>query len=294
MVDCRAFFPFEEISLALPTDHARGIARGTDAVGLVFFASFVGVLPVVVVNLIQNAMYRTQVARECKEAEGRLTPLLQQASDVDFRREFHERLGSALRGISWLRVAAIEASARPLPGAQDQSAERARLELESVHQLTPDCRALVVRARVRFFPKGKKKPAYIGSLAHLSADIDEVEPDSAVALWAADGARAYRVALRQGIDATMRLLQVDLTPVTEPDPLDDSTWTWLCARGLVNETLIIWNGVMVDRGVERIIYREESGTLWSLPTRGIEEHRGYNCDDPPPWGQRTRPPGTCG
>ncbi len=146
-------------------------------------------------------------------SEKRVQELREQVKDVDFRGLYWQAISNAVMGISWLKADKIEGiRGTTLPPVTKQMvAQRAVLNIRTDYYISQDCRVFVVSSGMGFFPSGKHgAPKAATTVAYHSAEIGKPDADEAIALWAADGAAAFRKAVQEGIQEDAKLVRYAL------------------------------------------------------------------------------------
>jgi hypothetical protein len=205
-------------------------------------------------------------------AEERITPLLEQTADVDFRRLYWDALEETMAGIDWIGSIEFDKTTIPVVVTKDEIADRYLLNLGTAYQLTPDCLALMLTTRVGLFYPGQEKAVYYGYLTYFSDPIGDLDEENAILAWAENGAAKYRSTLREGIAESMRMLRADLLDREQGAGVQPGEKTTVYFQQPVQRGMRqLYNKgsfkgeLLADDGA-RFLFREQGGNLWSLPT----------------------------
>jgi len=209
-------------------------------------------------------------ANRGKDAEERITPLLEQTADVDFRRLYWDALQETMRGVGWIQSIKFEPTTVPVNVTKDEIQDQYVLNLTTSYELTPDCLALMVVTHAALFYPGQEKAVYHGWLSYFSEPTGDLTEEEAIQAWAADGAARYRSLLREGVVENMRMLRADLL-----DRGEDAGWqpgekkTLYFQRPVqkamrdLYKTGSFKGEVLADDGT-RLLFRFSNGNIWSL------------------------------
>lgn len=255
-------------------------------------------------GLIGGLMAKSANAKESKWAVERIQPLLDESSDVDFRRVFWGELESALREIPSLDIVEVKKTAMPAseklddtPGhsfreqlspegeqvswffvadsqSRAEASARRSVLIETFYELTPDARSLAVRSRLRMFLPGEKEPAYFGWVTWFSEPITDEIDEAAIAMWATDGAASYRATLQPAAAASVRMIRMDMSEKPAAKEREDMCRVKIVGplRDDIKELYKTdrFDGWIVDRSEDCIVLRERRGNLFSFPVDQLE------------------------
>lgn len=209
-------------------------------------------------------------ANRGKDAEERITPLLEQTSDVDFRRLYWDALQATMREAGWMKAIRFEPTTVPVVVTKDEIQDRYLLSLTTSYELTPDCLALMVVTHGALFYPGQEKAVYHGYLSYFSEPIGDLSEEEAIQAWAADGAARYRSLLRESIAESMRMLRADLLDRGANagwQPGEQKTIHFqrpvLKAMRDLYKTGSFKGEVLADDGT-RLLFRLANGNIWSF------------------------------
>lgn len=245
--------------------------------------------------LIGSAIDKSIDASRSKKAEAWVAPLLEQTSDIDFRKDYWDAVLPALRSLPWIKVGETElaAAGKKLP---EEWLDDDVLLITASYELTPEGRFLVVGSRVQFWTKPKSKPSYYALHSYISksaappytktkeseskkrADVErgvvkgqDAAVADAVAKWAENGAGLYRAALSEGIQEIIRMILLDLPDAQLGTQHMSGTPAKMKIPSLLGEKKpVSVSGEILDRGEDRVIVRLKGGSLMSLPLSDIE------------------------
>ncbi len=231
-------------------------------------------------------------ASRSKKAEAWVAPLLEQTSDIDFRKDYWDAVLPALRSLQWMKVGETElaATGKKLP---EEWLDDDVLLITASYELTPEGRFLVVGSRVQFWTKPKSKPSYYAFHSYVSKSVappysaaakkystqNRVDANKgkdaagvdAVAKWAENGAGLYRTALNEGIQEIIRMILLDLPDAQLGTQHMSGTPAKMKIPSLLGEKKpVSVSGEILERGEDRVIFRLKDGSLMSLPLSDIE------------------------
>lgn len=178
-------------------------------------------------------------ASRADTANRTIEPIRKQLADVDFRKELSAKVRTALEDIKWLKVTRVAASNKVV-SAEDRArmvaamAEDSFLEVNSDYQLSADFRHLMVRTTANLWQRGQEAPQYLGHYAYWSAPIS-ADKDKAAEQWAANNGAMLRAALREGINETVRMMQLDMVPT-------EATKVPAAPSANEKDVMIVWGG----------------------------------------------------
>jgi hypothetical protein len=226
-----------------------------------------GLVAALLLKATEDGITRSRATR----AEALVEPLLDATPDFDFRARLQDAVDAALAQSSWMHARNFEHSSTPRNVTTTEIAERPFLALQSVHELSEDCRVLTAQAHVRFFAKGNKRPAYFGYLTYYSAPVAADGHEAAIAAWAENGGARYRTIAEEAIDDLRDMLGMDLLSSSGILGGDADPQTKVAYHDPFRGKRMVMTGtVLADKG-NRIILRESGGNLFSLPKPSEDE-----------------------
>ena len=179
--------------------------------------------PVVAVGLLGalvGAVVDTAItSHRAGEAEKLVEPIRKEVSDFDFRAAFFDSLKETLPALRTLRMATLATGKTPLTpemlrGLRTRTRDNAFLSLITRYEFSTDFRTFSVLTTAEIFRNGQDEPLYRGTFVYVTEPIAGAdEPEDAARAWAANRAVAFRAAMREGIDETMKMLVLDLGEV---------------------------------------------------------------------------------
>lgn len=240
--------------------------------------------------LLMGSMIDKSVdTQRSKQAEAWVAPLLEQISDVDFRKDYWDALLPMLRSLKWMKLGETELAATGKEIPEEWLNDNVLL-IWAQYALNPEGRFLIVTSRVQFWTHPKSKPSYYAFHSYVSKGMAPEDTTSdtsssqkteknkpwlgageAAARWAANGAELYRAALNEGIQEMIRMIHFDLPDADQTTQHMSGTKAKVKIPKLLGggglESL---SGEILDRGTDRIIFRVQNGNLFSLPIADIE------------------------
>jgi len=244
--------PKEEISIYIQ-DKAYGAAPG-----------LIGALIVAGEKAIDKSNARS--------VEEMLAPLLKATADVDFRTQYWNALEKGFSDSSWLKVNRFDKRALGYTKEEAALIKAPIIIFTTDYHLTPNAQILYFITKGNLYLKDPKTPDYFGFLTYYSEKIgkNNEEKEKAIELWAADNASAYRKALAEGIEQSMKMLRMDLlSPPANPknETGEEINITLLSPVAGTRE----WKGKVLERNGSRVIIRDTSGNLLSADTSSAEK-----------------------
>ena len=153
------------------------------------------------------------------EAEKLVEPIRKEVSDFDFRAAFFDSLKETLPALRTLRMATLATGKTPLTpemlrDLRTRTRDNTFLSLITRYEFSTDFRTFSVLTTAEIFRNGQDGPLYRGTFVYDTEPIAGAdEPEDAARAWAANRAAAFRAAMREGIDETMKMLVLDLGEV---------------------------------------------------------------------------------
>ena len=213
-----------------------------------------------------------------KEALKTAAPLKAGTRDIDFREALRTALLPMMKGLSWPQVIDMKAKAKSAPITQADVNERAFLEIHSIYHLSPTAEVLEISTGFALYPRGVTQAAVLGSVRYSSERIGTCEEnDAAIALWAENDAAAYRRALRQGIEETVKMLYVALPYAggrSAPRPADELKKIKIRIShgrgdyGFKQPGMTV-SGWVIEENERRLIFQSRFGGFISFPRSDI-------------------------
>jgi hypothetical protein len=156
-------------------------------------------------------------------------------------------------------------------------AQRAVLNIGTDYYISQDCRVFEVTSGMGFFPPGKHRtPTAANFVTYQSAEIGKPDAERAIALWAADGAAAFRNVIREGIQENAKLVRYALEYMGGGNNANAPQVT-IRARLLharvdygIKAGQATMKGIILEDGPDRLIFRNTAGQFFSLPRREVE------------------------
>lgn len=245
-------------TLPLIRAHYQGGIGGTPGLGLLGAIVAVAVVNTIAENQAEKAMARATLA---------FPPLLEAAKDFDFRRQFWARLDDEMGGEGRFKVLDVstfgaERSYAEQPAVVGGERVDAVLDLRTEYALTPDLRNFVMSTQVLLQARDDNRELYRCRYDFITPPVADGEYEPAVASWAAEGAGRYRAAAVLGIQATLKMLALDLTGADAPHPSGQEV--------SVHDGRPIWGlgGVVRVAVASHQVHREE-GVLIARDRQGV-------------------------
>jgi len=216
-------------------------------------------------GLIGAIADKSATKKRSARAEELVPPLLDQTPDVDFRRQFADALSYTVSDIPWLNVDEV------LPTATLATAEKLKaitsplLRLRTLYTLTPDCCHFTINTSAWIWLPDEDKAIFWGRYFYVSDPIGDVVEEDAVAMWAENGAAAYREAVSAGIAEVMKMVRFDLPPDGELPDIKTGNWEKLSIRDVQTGKKLKWTCDVLDDSGDRLVLREKGGNMFSMP-----------------------------
>jgi hypothetical protein len=222
-------------------------------------------------GIIGGLVDYAKTTRRSKDADRRIVPLLEQTTDVDFQKDFWAELVPMIRACKWLHVDSVMTTSTPAGITASDARHHYLLQLATSYELSPDCVWLIVSTDVQFFNIKDENPIHFGCLTYYSDRVGNEAFEPSIAAWSADSAFAYRAALRQGIDETVKMLRMDFLDCNVPPKWTSKEKTKLSYISPMYGERITRKGDVIARDGDRIIFREKEGNLWSMNLDDLQE-----------------------
>lgn len=211
-----------------------------------------------------------------------VVPLWEMIKDIDFRAALQAALTPMLKERSWPHIIDLKQREGPLLTKKKdilaKVTEGALLDIYASHQLTPNAEALKIGTAFVLYMKGNAKGAVKGICAYSSERIGKYEEDEeAITLWAGSEGAAYRQALSQGIEESVKMLNYALinaggkSVLKSGSTLHDLKIRTEYGEGSTdpkNEGNTV-RGWIVEENEMRIIFRTNTGIFMSIPRSDI-------------------------
>jgi hypothetical protein len=211
-----------------------------------------------------------------------IAPLREIVKDIDFLAAMQAALLPMLKELSFPRVIDLKTrDGAPLSRKKDilmKVGEGSFLDISFFYQFSPNAEALRMSTGFTLYLKGSAKGVVKGGCIYSSERIGKYEEnDEAIALWAGNGGAAYRQVLNQGIEETVKLLNLGLINAGGKTVLGpDSRFKIIKIRTEYGEgstdpkqegyTVTGW---IVEENEKRIIFQSGVGTFRSIPKSDI-------------------------
>ena len=195
-----------------------------------------------------------------------LAPLLEHTLTVEFRANYWEALKNTLNSSSAIRFGDVETSTELKPVTIADLKQRPFLALRTLYHLSDDCTVLIVQTHLRYFQSGNNRPVHFGYMTYFSEEIDQKGNEAAMSRWAADGAAAYKGAVHQAIQETMKMLRFDMLESGAPVAGAQESTT-IKYRDPLSLKKVAWKGTVLARDGDRMIFKESGGNLFSLSSK---------------------------
>jgi hypothetical protein len=215
-------------------------------------------------------------------AEETIVPLREMIKDIDFRAVLQAALLPMVKELSWPRIIDLQArDGAALSKKKDillKVNEGSFLDIYSSFQLSPNAEVLRILTGFTLYLKGSAKAAVAGRVYFSSARIGKFEvDDDAIALWAGDNGAAFRQALNQGIEDTVKMLNCILLNAGGKTFLQpDSKFYMLRIRTEYGEGSSnpkkegkSFIGLLVEENENRVILQTGSDYFSSIPRSDI-------------------------
>jgi hypothetical protein len=151
-----------------------------------------------------------------------IEPIRKEVSDFDFRTAFFDSLEITLRGIAMIQIAKMDSTAKPLSekeraALRKQIPENGLLSVSTTYELSSNFQSLYVVTLVSLWLRNQEEPVYLSRYHYYTPPIAASnERETAASAWAANRGAVLRVALKEGISETMKMIQLDFRPSPVP------------------------------------------------------------------------------
>jgi hypothetical protein len=213
-----------------------------------------------------------------KEAVKMVAPLKEKTADVHFRDALHDALMPMLKELAWPRVSDLKIKDKPVLITAADVSERPYLDIHSNYQLSPTAEVLEISTGFAVYPQGAAKAMVVGSVRYSSERIGKFEEnDEAIALWAENNAAAYRQALAQGIEETVKMLghalpyalaRSALRPANELKKMKIRIAHGRGDYGIKQPGTTV-SGWIIEETEKRMIFQSQAGGFLSFPLSDI-------------------------
>jgi len=244
---------------AIPQDHIVVYFEESKLSNPGLATDLVGALLMLGARKIDDNLNRDRRAR----AETAATALIAETRDFDFRREFWSALQSGFARSPWLKVRSFESAVKAETPSGVDLGNRSYLTLHTSYRLSIDHRTLVLSTHAKLFVPGNREPAYFGDFTYYSGPASAPEGSAIVATWVKDRAAAYREALKDGIRATVQMLEIDVLGPRSPGDAPRGEEVGFSQDDVDGGTIAVRGPVLATQG-NRVIVRLRDGNLVSV------------------------------
>lgn len=224
-------------------------------------------------DLIFSAATKRINESRASTAEHMIAPLLQATADIDFRTQYWEALEKELPTSPWLKIKRLDRRALGYSKEEMGTTTTPLLILTTFYQISTNSQVLMVQTLAQLYLKDLNAPPdYFGYCTYYSQKIGQYgeKDDKAIALWAANGAAAYRQALAEGIDQNMKMLRLDLVGAPAQPTSEKGQTLSLDFVSPVTGEVETLNGKVLSRMAARVILRDFGGNLFSVDAGSAE------------------------
>jgi hypothetical protein len=222
-----------------------------------------------------------------KDADRRVQPLLKAVENLDHRAKVWEKLVPALQSAEWPKVVDVKTAPDLMPVTAEDVRDSAFVSLSTSYSLSPNASVLEMHTSYHFYMRGSTSPAAIGGLSYWSKQIGKTpdgkkwtEDEDAIALWVANDGAAYRAAVDEGIAETVKMLRIALPFVGGKDLAGtgesvEIKYNVTHGRGDfgISEGQSKFQGRVLERNAERLVFQAYGGPIYSVPAAEIQERR---------------------
>jgi hypothetical protein len=223
-------------------------------------------------------------------AEEMVRPLHAQTMDVNYQWMFWSSLEAALRDVMWLKPIGFDRKPAPFEDLSDQElAQHAVLRMGTGFEISVDSSTLLVETGLGFFEQGGSGSlAAATSVCYRSAQVGPVENEKAISLWAANGGARYRMAVAEGIAENVKLIRLATLCMGGMNCPFESKHHLRFRLGEgrgdfgVRVGVVDADGTIIEEGPYRVVFRDSSGSFYSIPRSSIESQSGHGPPPAPP------------